>query len=314
VSPKEEQPSYPLPSQASPTGPGLYVTTSGGVLRCHPESGRVEAVLECRTRKWTGCFGIARHEAPDRIIVACRTRLGTRRVRKHSTDVVLYAIDPRTGAVESVGEIPGIHDVHQIACSGNLLFLTDTGLNRVHVWDLAKERVHGIIEVGDERDDINHLNALLIEGDDLLIGMNNRGREAAAIMRLPLGTIIEAGKPVLRADRFATVTPLPAFEHTHDLEPFRGEILACASHTGLVLRTAPPGILFSPGGWVRGLAADREGLWVGISTPAERSDRHSRRLDGEVRFYQAEDWTEERRIHLPGAGQVHDLLLCQPEM
>ena len=61
---------------------------------------------------------------------------------------------------------------------------------------------------------------------------------------------------------------------------------------------------------MRGLAAGEEDLWVGISTPAERADRHSRSLDGQVRRYRAGVWTEQQRIALPGVGQVHDLLLC----
>jgi len=298
------------PGEAS-VSPGLFVTTSGGVLFCRSGTGAIDSIVESGSRRWTGFFGIARHPRTGTIFAACRARLGTRRVRKHSTDVILYAIDPLTHEAEPVAEIPDVHDVHQIEVGDEHVFLTDTGLNRIHLWDLEAGKTVRIVEVGGERDDINHLNALLLTPDDLLVGMNNRGREPAAVMRLPLSALsgdTEFGDVIIRAGEIGRVTPLPGFEHTHDLEPWRGEILACASHHGTVLRTAPPGVLFSPGGWVRGLTADGEDLWVGISAPAERADRHSRSLDGQVRRYRGGVWTEQQRIALPGVGQVHDLL------
>jgi len=296
-------------SDGSPRGDaGLFVTTSGGVLFCRPPASGVHVVIADRTRRWTGFFGLARHARTGAVIAARRYRLGTRQVRKHSTDVILHAIDPRTLTHEQIGEVRDVHDVHQIEVSGDLVFLTDTGLNRIHVWDLERGETVRIIEVGPERDDINHLNALLADGDDLLVGMNNRGRLDAAVMRLPLAVIGAAGDHVVAAAPIATVTPLTPFVHTHDLERYGSGLLACASRTGVVLRTDPPGVLFSPGGWVRGLAAAEEGLWVGISTPAERADRHSRTLDGEVRCYREPGWIESARIVLPGVGQVHDLL------
>ena|GEM_PF-1545239 len=296
-----------------PDHPGLYVTTSGGVVYCRPAAGTIEPAIESGTRRWTGFFGIARHPRTGTIWTACRARLGTRRIRKHSTDVILYAIDPRTRRAEPAGEVPDVHDVHQIAVGDDHVFLTDTGLNRIHIWNLTSRSTERIIEVGPVRDDVNHLNALLIEAGYLLVGMNNRGREPAAIMRLPLDVITGADREIIAAEPHADIIPLTGFEHTHDLEPWRGSLLACASHDGMVLRTAPPEVLFSPGGWVRGLASEGDGLWVGISTPAERADRHSRKLDGDVRFYRAPAWQEEERIHLPGVGQVHDLLRADPE-
>jgi len=117
------------PGEAS-VSPGLFVTTSGGVLFCRSGTGAIDSIVESGSRRWTGFFGIARHPRTGTIFAACRARLGTRRVRKHSTDVILYAIDPLTHAAEPVAEIPDVHDVHQIEVGADHLYLTDTGLNR----------------------------------------------------------------------------------------------------------------------------------------------------------------------------------------
>lgn len=262
-----------------------------------------------KDRKWTGFFGIARHPRSRSIVAACRQRLGTARVRKHSTDVALYRIDPATLQHEVIGKVYDVHDVHQIAIWEDLVFLTDTGLNRLHVWDLGTGDLRWILEVGEERSDVNHLNALLVEKGTLLVGMNNRGRADAAIMRIPLAALTGLDAGVVDAYGIGSVVPLPGFRHTHDLECRPEGLLLCASHDGLVLSADPPGVLFTVGGWSRGLAVGEEGIWVGISQFAERGRRHSRSLSGEIVLFGHGDYQPLRRITIDGAGQVHDLIL-----
>ncbi len=288
----------------------LFVTTSGGVVVCDPRGGLVEQVVPVRDRKWTGFFGIANHDATGRVLAACRQHLGTQRVRKHSTDVLLYSIDPETLEHEIVAEVYGVHDVHQIEAWKDLVFLTDTGLNRLHVLDLGSGEVRWIVEMGDERDDVNHLNALLVQDPVLLVGMNNRGHQDAAVMHIPLESFREGTEGVIDSYAVASVEPLPGHQHTHDLEPWTKGLLACASHDGLVLRTDPPGVLFPVGGWSRGLAVDTDGIWVGISQCAERGRRHSRRLAGEVVLFAHQTYEPVQRITIKGAGQVHDLIVA----
>jgi hypothetical protein len=290
--------------------PRLFVTTSGGVVVCNPHSGLVEQVVPVGDRRWTGFFGITRHDATGRILAACRQRLGTQRVRKHSTDVLLYSIDPETLEHETVAEIYNVHDVHQIEAWEDLVFLTDTGLNRLHVLDLDVGEVRWIVEIGEERDDVNHLNALLVQDTVLLAGMNNRGHQDAAIMSIPLATFREGTEGVIDGYAVASLESLPGQQHTHDLEPWTEGLLTCASHDGLVLRTDPPGVLFPVGGWSRGLAVEKDGIWVGISQFAERGRRHSRRLAGEVVLFDHQTYEPVQRITIKRAGQVHDLILA----
>ncbi len=286
----------------------LYITTSSGVLRHDPESDELRTLIPMEDRRWTGFFGIVFHENSHSILAACRQRLGTQRVRKHSTDVILHRIDPRSETSEEVSAIHDVHDVHQIAVWNDTLFLTDTGLNRLHLFDLSTGSTTAILPVGPERDDVHHLNALLIHEEHLLVGLNNRGHRDAEILQIPLAALADISESV-DALSLGPVIPVTGFTHTHDLEPFNGGLICCASHDGLILRVDEPGVLINAGGWTRGLAVDPEGLWVGISQFAKRSIRHSNRVDGELRQLDVRTGECLRNVPLPGAGQVHDMII-----
>ena len=286
----------------------LYITTSSGVLRHDPESDELRVLIPMEDRRWTGFFGIACHQNSRGILAACRQRLGTKRVRKHSTDVILHRIDPQSEASEEIAAIHDIHDVHQIAVWNDIVILTDTGLNRLHLFDLSAGTTTAILPVGPERDDVHHLNALLVHEDHLLVGLNNRGHRDAEILRISLADLT-VDLDDTDAFSLGSVIPVTGFAHTHDLEPFDGGLICCASHDGLVLRIDEPEVLIDVGGWTRGLAIDSDSLWVGISQFAKRSIRHSDRVDGEVRQLDVRSGDCLRSITLQGAGQVHDLIV-----
>ncbi|MFC1500227.1 hypothetical protein ACFL6T_04325 [Candidatus Zixiibacteriota bacterium] len=286
----------------------LYITTSSGVLRYDPESDELRVLIPMEDRQWTGFFGIVWHQNSHGILTACRQRLGKKRVRKHSTDVILHRIDPRSEAAEEIAVIHDVHDVHQIAVWEDTLFLTDTGLNRLHRFDLSTGSTTAILPVGPERDDVHHLNALLVHEDHLLVGLNNRGHRDAEILRIPLSELTCDLEDV-DALSLGSVIPVTGFAHTHDLEPFDGGLICCASHDGLIVRVKIPEVLINVGGWTRGLAADRGYLWVGISQFAKRSIRHTESVDGELRQLDVQSRECVRSIPLMGAGQVHDLLM-----
>ncbi len=285
----------------------LWITTSSGVLRYDPVDDDLHEVIPMTDRRWTGFFGIAFHERTGTIVAACRQRLGSKKIRKHSTDVLLYHIDPDTGTAEEHAAVHDVHDVHQIAIRDDTLWLTDTGLNRLHSFDLVKGTTTAVLPVGEERDDVHHLNALLVHEEHLLVGLNNRGQRDAEILRLPF--------PVLRDEvgehdalSLGTISKVSGFTHTHDLEPFEGGLICCASHDGLVLRADVPAVLFEVDGWARGLAVTDDGIWSGVSRFAERSRRHAGDLDGELKLFDPSTGECLRRVTLSGAGQVNDLL------
>lgn len=293
----------------------ILITTSNGVFGLDRRDRAARLVLPRRRGFWIfrrgsgGFFGIARHEASDSFLAASRERLGTPRAGKPATDARLYRIhaDGRPPALAAT--LLDVHDVHQIAVDGDRVFLTDTGKNRVQVYDLERSHVAAVLEFGAERGDVNHINAVTVLDGELLVGLNNRGAKPAEIWHFDLGSFADAA-PGAVLDGFALgrVAVLGEQTHTHDIEPFQGDLLFCASHEGKVYRHSTLRPILNCADWVRGLAVDADGLWVGASALADRASRHREDLDGQVHLYDPVSleligsWTLER------AGQVNDIV------
>lgn len=296
----------------------IFITTSNGVYRLPTEATHEDltpkVVMQKKTSFWPfskgdfGFFGVAHWATANMVLVAARTDLGTPKVDKKATDTRLYAMDPNSLQTELFAEIKDIHDVHQICIHQDNCFLTDTGKNRVHVYDLNRKEVTHLLNVGDERDDINHINAVSVVEDHLLVGLNNRGHSEAAILKIPLKRVLDAHQRVSSEQDGETMT-LAGLFHTHDIEPLEQGLLVCSSHTGEVFRVGQTQALLKANDWVRGLVATKEGLWVGASPLADRSERHREDLDGQVYLYTSQaPWTKKRSVFLKGCGQVNDLI------
>jgi hypothetical protein len=290
----------------------VLITTSNGVFRLAAEDPAPSLVLRRQPgflflRKGAGgFFGIAAHPAGDSYLAASREKLGTPRHDKPWTDVRLYRIWKEIDRPPvPVRDLKDVHDVHQMATAGPLVILTDTGKNRLVVHDLESQRTWPV-NVGPERADINHLNALCVEGDHLLVGLNNRGNKAAEILELPLSAL-RSEEPIDALAR-GRLEVLGKQLHTHDIEQVLGDHFYCASHDGQVHRRSTGDVVLSPGGWVRGLAVNGAGLWVGASPLAERSQRHREDLDGQVHLYDLDTWALKQTWQLTGAGQVNDIV------
>lgn len=293
----------------------LYATTSTGVFSYDIDKDRIDLVISNKhtpgffRKRARGFFGICFHPGSDYIITASRERLGTRRRGKPATDTKLHLLDPISHKHRVIAEVYDVHDVHQIECYENFVYITDTGKNRVHVYDLLKGRVVLIVNVGEERDDVNHINALLVHDQELLIGLNNRGHKESQILHLPLQLLNSGRSSELDAYAHGRLSPVPGRRHTHDIRRWNGQLLLCASHDGAVIRRDGVG-LAELGGWVRGLAPCAEGIWVGASELAPRSKRHSEKIDGRLVHF-SKSLEIVRDIKLRGAGQVNDLCWVQ---
>jgi hypothetical protein len=299
----------------------IFITTSNGVFRLQAEDPAPQLVLPRRKgflkgilffpKPSGGFFGIAPHHDGESFLAASRERLGTPRKGKPWTDTRLYRVfvDAQRQP-EPVVDLRDVHDVHQIATAGpnagSLVILTDTGLNRVVLHDLDTGRTWHR-NVGDQREDINHLNAVHVDGERVLLGLNNRGNKPAEVLEVALEDLRDPGN----AGDLLEVGSLKALGdqlHTHDIEPFAGSLLYCASHDGQVHRVDDGSVVLELGGWVRGLVQTDDGLWVGASPLAERSQRHREDLDGHVHLFDAETLEKKRSWLLKGAGQVNDLV------
>ena len=291
----------------------ILITTSNGVFRLRAQDPAAGLVLP-RDHGFFffrqgsgGFFGMAPHPAGDSFIVASREKLGTPGHNKPWTDVRLYRIwrDPGRPP-EALADIEDIHDVHQIATAGQLVLLTDTGKNRIGIHDLGSGATWKL-NLGPERADVNHINALHTDGNKVLVGLNNCGDKPAEILTLDQAVLAEP-RPGADALELGSLEILGDQLHTHDLEPFGDDFLYCASHDGRVHRRSDREPILHPGDWVRGLAVNAEGLWVGASARANRANRHREDLDGQVHLYDPDTLDLIQSWQLEKAGQVNDIV------
>ncbi len=291
----------------------ILITTSNGVFRLSADEPAAQLVLPRKKgflifKKGSGgFFGISPHPDGDSYLAASREKLGTPRHDKPWTDVRLFRIWKNAAkAPEFFADIHDIHDVHQIATMGHLVLLTDTGKNRIGVYDVALEKTTAL-NVGQQREDINHINALHTTADEVLVGLNNRGNKPAEILTLFQDVFGEL-EPGVDALNLGTLEQLGDQLHTHDVEPFGDDYLYCASHDGRVHRRSTRESILHCGDWVRGLAMDQDGLWVGVSALADRANRHREDLDGQVHLYDPVSLDLLGTWDLVKAGQVNDIV------
>lgn len=295
----------------------LFATTSNGVYCCDVARHEVRRILGNSHNpgilkpESRGYFGIARHTPSGGVLVASRER-SLFRLGKLANRVGLHLIDPNTLQNRLLADIDNVHDVHQIAWHDGHALLTDTGKNRIVVYD-TRDDGRKSANVGEVRDDVNHINAILVHEGLLYVGLNNRGQKPAELLRLPLNDFyaaLEDGTPDL-----ATLADHIVFEgnlHTHDLEPdARGRLFACVSYAGSVFDVSTEEPILKVGDWTRGLAFGPDKLWVGTSELAGRKDRHSEKLDGGISLYSLPELDLVDRLRLRGAGQVNDLLYLE---
>lgn len=205
-------------------------------------------------------------------------------------------------------QIPNVSDVHQITCTSgvwgcNILF-TDTKRNRVVLYEYPKKRFT-IGELSDNtEEDIYHVNALYKERGwkgYTYIGLNNKGQSESQIL-----SINECENC---ADNLIT---LKGVYHTHDLEPYQGDILVSASHQGFVYSLNKKEPLFYTGDvWTRGLTTSPEGIWVGFSAVSPRSSRQDPNLKNSINLYSHHKFKLIKSIEIPEAGQINDIVYIE---
>jgi hypothetical protein len=203
-----------------------------------------------------------------------------------------------------------VHNVHQICSDKDNVYLTDTGKNRIVVYSWEQDKNIKVFNIGAKRSDVNHLNALLLQDEHLLVGLNNRGHQDSQICRIPLEQALARPEFEVKVDEFSERQDLVGRQHTHDIEPFEGGLLFSASHEGRVYRVGEDEALLKADDWVRGLCETDKGLWVGSSAIASRSQRHKEDLDGQIRLFSKKDFELLRVVQLRQAGQVNDIIEC----
>ncbi|MGH8274397.1 MAG: hypothetical protein ACRES9_09150 [Gammaproteobacteria bacterium] len=299
----------------------LFATTSNGVYCCDVARGQVQRILGNRhsagllKAEARGYFGIARHTPTGRVLVASRER-SFARFSKLANNVKLHLIDPATLRSTLLASVGNVHDVHQIAWHDGHVFLTDTGKNRIVIY-APGDGSRKAVNAGGVRDDVNHVNVVLVHEEFLYVGLNNRGVEPAALLRLPLSELYASLRNAEEIDitTLAKRIGFDALTYTHDLEPDAdGRLFASLSYEGCVFDVADGRRILKVGDWTRGLAFGSRCLWVGTSALAGRKQRHSEKLDGGISLYSLPNLECMGRVVLHKAGQVNDLLYVEDDV
>ena len=283
----------------------LLITTSNGVFKFNYKDGEIKNILKPESS--LGIFGIAKDKNND-IYVASREKLGFSFNSKLSSDVILYKINRDTLESTKYATLRKVYDVHQIAIWNDIVYLSDSTKDTVHTFSLTTKMLMGKIFIGDKRADTHHINALLVDGENLLLGLNNRGFFDSQVLYFPLNlTPLKKGNDI-DALKVSEVNNISGFQHTHDLEICNGTLMVCASKEGLLIQAEGGRKLFQTEGFVRGIAENEYGIWLGVSQTAPRKERHSSTLDGQLLLLDKNKFTLKEKFTIPLAGQVFDIL------
>jgi len=268
-------------------------TSPNGVFIVNEKTGAIRWKLK------GNFFGIAHDHYLEQTIVAERVDDGT----------ILHSFKNinRQGSKIKFTEVL---DVHQINCTsgiwGTHIILTDTKRNRIILYELPKKRITiGSISINTE-EDIHHVNAVLKQplwNSNFYVGLNNKGTSESQVM-----VINECEQSV---DELIT---LKGIYHTHDLEPYQGDILISASHQGFVYSFNKKEPLFYTGDvWTRGLTVAPEGIWVGYSAVSPRSSRQDPNLKNSINLFSHHKFELIKSIEIPEVGQINDLIYIPKE-
>jgi len=226
----------------------LFVTASNGFFRVNPQSGEIEILLD-RSGAHGGFYGMAYHKSSNTVILAERTNLSEMRSVKSSTDTTLLAYHPDDGRIEKLMDVLYVGDVHQITVYGDYIFLTDTAWNRIGICDFKKRIFVGWLNIGPMRRDVHHVNSVFIDGERILIALNNMGYPAD-FLELKTDDVLAALDGGETVGCSAIRHGLHGITHAHDVFPVGDDVLVCNSFGGELFSWKQQRPLFSTEGAV----------------------------------------------------------------
>lgn len=200
-----------------------------------------------------------------------------------------------------------VEDVHQIFVNKYGIILTDTACNSVvskhFISDNSPTRQYidnnQLIEDPYHIEDVNHVNALCMDEEGTFyIGLNNKGIYESQIIKDFVDESLDE------------LITLKGVYHSHDLEPYKNDILISASHQGFIysLNNKEPLFYTDKDSWVRGLCVSDEGVWVGYSAVSPRTSRQDPTLKNSINLFSHNDFKHIKQIEIKGAGQICDMV------
>tara|TARA_A100001035_G_scaffold62327_1_gene47117 strand:- start:935 stop:1828 length:894 start_codon:yes stop_codon:yes gene_type:complete len=294
----------------------IFISTSKKIFEYEPLSKQIKTIFEIKPiffglirKNYRTLFGIDYIGSKNELIFICRERLKTKKLSKSSTDAVIYSYHLDTRLVTQLTVVKNIHDAHQMKYHKGYIFMTDCGLNRVILYNL-KSSEYRYLNIGKIRADINHLNAVMIHGDRLLIGLNNNGRKCSEIYEYNLDSILKSTDVniYLEPDIIHTLHDI---YHTHDIHILNSNLVFCDSHKGKVYMLKDLRCKYKIEGWSRGLCSNSDDLYIGSSQRSVRSERYTSNLDAKIYKVHLSDNLINLEVVLPNCGQLNDMVMVK---
>ncbi|MDZ7804193.1 hypothetical protein [Thiohalophilus sp.] len=289
----------------------LFVSTSNGIFSVNPDTESIRHVLKRKhtsglfSRRAKGYFGICNY-ANNKVMAASKEVMGTTKSNKPTSDCKLHLIFPDTGGYEYLASVYDVHDVHQIEYYDGFVFLTDTGKNRIVVYDLEKQIVKGYLDIGKRRFDINHVNAVKVFNGILYIGLNY-AEPNSKILLLHMASL-EVALDCSDIMDIVDVITIPGCFHTHDLVECDDKLLVCSSADARLVDAYTGRQLWAYESWLRGIAVTENHVWVGQSVHAKRRKRHSKKLAGYLHKLDRNTFEFQGTVTISKVGQINDMV------
>lgn len=205
-------------------------------------------------------------------------------------------------------EATGVHQIHVV---DDKLFIADTKNDRIRCLLLDEFKKEYIIlkmqnEVNPHSEDRHHINALNDKDGYLLIGLHKRIRDnKSSVARLRLEDINLNDTIVYL--RFQILPYEVVF--THDLEHYNNDILISCSQQYFIYSLNSNRPLFrTDKRWIRGLAVEPRGIWVGYSAISPKDGRRNPSLQNSVNLFSHKDFKKIKQIKLPKCFQIYDMV------
>lgn len=201
--------------------------------------------------------------------------------------------------------------VHQIHVVDDRLFITDTKNDKIRCLlldDFKKE--YTILkmqnEVNPHSEDRHHINALNDKDGYLLIGLHKRIRDnKSSVAKIRLEDINLEDTIIYL--RFKILPYEVTF--THDLEHYNNDILISCSQQHFIYSLNSDRPLFrTDKRWIRGLAVEHRGVWVGYSAISTKDGRRNASLKNTVNLFSHKIFKRIKQIEIPRCFQIYDMV------
>ena len=293
----------------------LFITTSRGVYKYNLINDDITQIIS----NWNkglfrkpskGFFGIFYNKPNNELIFASREKLSKDICYEKSTDSIIYFYDISKKEFTKKIIVKNLLDLHQITVFKNFIFLTETGKNRIQVLNSLNSKIEFFINIGNIRNDLNHINAIHIDKNFLYVGLNNghvkNEFKNAQLIKIPV-------EQLLKLKSFDALNPnnlinLDGVYHTHDIEEFEDDFLISSSNLGKIFSLNKKKFIIDVKPWTRGIAIGSNQIFLGKSGMGKRKLRHSRYYDGEIIILNKSNFSFIKKIIIPKIGQLNDIV------